>query len=137
MRHASCSDKGAIMKAFLCANGLLTRTDAPRVSGTSVEVALTFGFRPVDVQLGHGGRSKCTVCLPLSDQEVYLTIHGHERSVYALVIWEHALSEVFFFAATPFDLVTSVEQLARYEKALYDFAHHAKLRDDYMGEQPG
>jgi hypothetical protein len=125
------------MKAFLCANGQLTRADAPKVGGTSAEIAATFGFKPTDVQLGHGGRSKCMVCLPISDQEVYLTIHGQERSVYALVIWEQGISTVFVFAATPFDLVTSVEHLARYEKALYDYGHHAQLRDQVVGEQAG
>ncbi len=123
------------MKAFISSNGLLARCDAPKVNGTTIEIAHTFGFKPTDVQLGHAGRSKCIVCLPTSDQEVYLTIHGQERSIYGLVIWEHGVSATFVFAATPFDLVTSVEYLARYEKALYDFGHHAQLRDKQAGEE--
>lgn len=123
------------MKAFMCSNGLLTRTDAPRVSGSNTEIARTFGFKPTDVQRGHGGRSKCIVCLPINDQEVYLTIHGQERSVYGLVVWEHESSSTFVFAATPFDLVISVEYLARYEKALYDFVHHARMRESEPDER--
>lgn len=123
------------MKAFMSTGGLLTRCDAPKVSGTNEEIARTFGFKPTDVQLGHAGRSKCIVCLPISDQEVYLTIHGQERSIYGLVIWEHGPSATFVFATTPFDLVTSVEYLARYEKALYEFGHHARLRDKEAGTE--
>lgn len=122
------------MKAFLCASGSLTRCDAPKVQGSSIEIALTFGFKPVDVQNAHGGRAQCIVCRPINDQEVYLTIHGQERSVYALVIWEHSASVTLMFAASPFDLVVSVEQVARYERAMYDFAHYAQIRDKERGE---
>ncbi len=123
------------MKAFLCANGQLTRCDAPRVTGTNTEIARTFGFKPSDIQRGHAGSSKCIVCLPINDQEVYLTIHGQERSVYGLVVWEHGPASTFVFAASPFDLVVSVEYLARYEKALYDFVHHARLRANEPDER--
>ncbi len=123
------------MKAFLCANGLLTRCDAPRLNGSNTEIAHSLGFKPFDVQRGRAGRSQCIVCLPISDQEVYLTIHGQERSVYGLVVWEHEATSTLVFAATPFDLTISVEYLARYEKALYDFAHHARLRDSEPHER--
>lgn len=116
------------MNAFLCTNGVMTRCDIPEVSGSHAEVAQTFGFEPYDTSGSFQPGSHCVVCRPANAQEVYLTIHGIERNIYALVIWDHGATTTLIFAPTPFDLVITVEYLARYEKALYELQHFAALR---------
>lgn len=116
------------MNTFLCTNGHMTRCDIPEVSGSYAEVAQTFGFEPYDTSGSFQPGSHCIVCRPANAQEVYLTIHGIERNIYALVIWDHGATTTFIFAPTPFDLVAIVEHLARYEKALYELQHFAALR---------
>ena len=116
------------MNAFLCTSGHMTRCDIPEVTGSYAEVAGIFGFEPYDTSRGLQPGAHCVVCRPANQQEVYLTIHGIERNIYALVIWHHGASTTLIFAPTPFDLVTTVEQLARYEKALYELQYYAGLR---------
>ncbi len=116
------------MNGFLCTNGHMSRCDLPDVSGSYAEVAQIFGFEPYDVTSGAQPGSLCVVCRPANQQEVYLTIHGIERNMYALVIWNQAGSTTLIFAPTPFDLVTIVQYVADYEKALYEIQHYAALR---------
>ncbi|HEX6288310.1 MAG TPA: hypothetical protein VFZ66_03925 [Herpetosiphonaceae bacterium] len=116
------------MNAFLSTNGHITRCDLPAVGGSYAEVAQSFGFEPYDTSSTLQPGSHCVVCRPANQQEVYLTIHGIERNIYALVLWDHGASTTLIFVPTPFDLVTTVEYLARYEKALYELQHYAALR---------
>lgn len=118
------------MKAFLCTNGTLTRCDAPKVTGTLIELAAQFGFEPVDSGTDQSAERGCIVCRPTNQQEVFLTIHGSERSIYGLAIWVHGDGGTFIFASTPFDLVLAAEHVARYERAMHEASHYARKRSE-------
>lgn len=116
------------MRAFMCTKGVLSRCDAPRISGSDIDKAAALGFKPQDMSAALQQRSGCLVCRPADDQDVYLTIHGMERSIYAMVVWQHGNSSTFIFAATPFDLATIVDHVARYERAMHDIHTYGSRR---------
>ena len=116
------------MNTFICIDGTLSRYDAPIGSSTYVDAIHMYGFEISDADSDDAFSARCRVCRPINNQEVYVTLHGYERSVYALVVWEADTSTTMIFVATPFDLVTVVDQIARYEKSMYDVSHYARLR---------
>jgi hypothetical protein len=118
------------MKAFLCSSGVISTCDMPKLTGSAIEIARQLGFELVDYVVGPDGELRCGVCRPPHDQDVFLTIHGLERNIYALVVWEQRDSATFIFVPTPFDLVTAVEYVARYERALHDAQHYLRLRTE-------
>jgi hypothetical protein len=117
------------MKTFICTNGLIARCDAPALSGDALDVAAQLGFELLEADTGDHERFTCAVCRPKRDQDVFLTIHGIERNIYALVIWRQDERVSYIFAPTPFDLVTAVEHIARYEQAMRDLRQAATARD--------
>lgn len=116
------------MKAFLCSSGVISTCDMPKMMGSAIEIARQLGFELVDYVVGPDNEIRCGVCRPSHEQDVFLTIHGLERNIYALVVWEQPGATTFMYVPTPFDLVTAVELVARYEKALYDTQHYLQLR---------
>jgi hypothetical protein len=124
------------MKAFICTNGLIARCDAPALPGDAVEVAAQLGFDVFETDCDDPTRLTCAVCRPANDQDVFLTIHGVERNIYALVIWRQGGSASYIFAPTPFDLVTAVEYVSRYEQAMHDLRRNTAARSDHLIAPP-
>lgn len=106
------------MNAFLYTNSFLTRADAPAMSGSPDTIAANLGFELAEELQTACGAPLCAIYRPHLCQEIFLTFHGIERNVYALLIWEQPAGTTFIYVLTPFDLVTALEYIARYYRAM-------------------
>lgn len=108
------------MQAFVCANGVLTRCDVPITGAQPLTMVEQLGLVISELDAEQPEQARCLVCRPRSGHALFLAVHGMDRQMHALVLWQHHDATTWIFVATPFDLVAAVEHIARYARAMAD-----------------